>query len=187
MWPQVIRVIHKKTVEGISIVGTLHSFSGAMLWSIYGVVAAIPSIAFSNLVTLCALWLIIAAQVRFAVVTSRRVIISQIIVASVGAVAAYISITFIGVVAIVIGGTAIIPQTLRSAGSSHQVGVSAPTYGMIVISSTSWAIYGAMLGDPILVVPNFLIVPCAFFISIRAVLSHRRYGSTTDMVAVPAR
>lgn len=187
MWPQVIRVLRKKTVEGISVVGTLHSFTGALLWTIYGVVASIPSVALANVVALVALVFIIAAQVRYGVVSLRVVIVGQLIVALFGLVAAAISMTFIGVIAVVIGGTAIIPQTIRSARTSHQVGVSAPTYGMIAVTSASWAIYGAMLGDTFVMAPNFLIVPCALFISFRAVISHRRYGSITETVAVPAR
>ncbi|MEK7292076.1 MAG: SemiSWEET family transporter [Actinomycetota bacterium] len=187
MWPQVARIIRMRTVEGISLAATIHGMSGALLWSIYGIVAAVPSIALANIVTFVAVGFIIGAQVRYDVVSLPFVVSIQLVIALCGIVAAVISESLIGVVAIAIGGTAIIPQTIRSARTNHQVGLSALTYATIAVLSTSWAIYGAILGNAIIIAPNFLVVPCALFISIRAVISHRRYGRTIETVAVPAR
>lgn len=187
MWPQVIRVIRKRTVEGISIVATVHSMSGALLWSIYGIYAAVPSITIANVVTFVAVGFIIGAQVWYGVVSLPLAIGSQLAIAFIGIGAASISEWFIGVVAIAIGGTAIVPQTIRSARTDHQVGLSALTFAVIAVMSASWAIYGAILANAFIVAPNFLVVPCAIFISVRAVISHRRYDSTSEAVAVPAR
>ena len=187
MWPQVVRVTRKKTVEGISVIGTVHGLSGALLWTIYGIVAEVPSTAIANTITFVAICFIINAQVRVGVLSLSLLVAIQVVIALIGIVAAFISASFIGVVAIAIGGTAIIPQTIRSARTSHQVGLSALTAATIAVMSTSWAIYGAILNDVFIIAPNFLIVPCALFISIRAVVSHRRYGNTMATMAVPAR
>lgn len=187
MWPQVVRVIRKRTVEGISVFATIHGMSGALLWSIYGIVAEVPSIALANIVTCVAVGFILCAQVRYQVVSLRFAINCQLAVAALGIVAAFISESAIGFVAIAIGGTAIIPQTIRSARTSHQVGLSALTFAMITVMSASWATYGVILKDAFIVAPNFLVIPCAFFISVRAVISHGRYDSMIEMVAVPAR
>ncbi len=187
MWPQVFRVLRKKTVEGISVLGTIHSFAGSLLWSIYGIRAGVWFVAVANIVTLFALGLVVSAQVRYKVARLNVVLISQLSVATVGVAAALISKNAIGLVAVIIGGTAIIPQTIRSARTSHQVGLSAATYAIIVVNSISWGGYGLLIKDPFVVTPNFLIVPCALFISVRAIISHRRYGSTTAAVTVPAR
>lgn len=187
MWPQVIRVIRKKTVEGISVIGTMHNMSGALLWSIYGIVADVPSIAAANIATFFAICFIINAQVRLGILSWPLLVSVQLTIALLGIVAAFVSESFIGFVAIAIGGTAVIPQTIRSARTSPQVGLSALTAAMIAVMSASWAIYGAVVEDGFVIAPNFLIVPCALFISIRAVISHRRYGSTIATVAVPAR
>lgn len=187
MWPQVIRVLRRKTVEGISAIATVHGMSGALLWFIYGIVAAVPSIAIANGVTFIAVGVILGAQVWYGVLSFRLAIGSQLTIALVGIIAAYISESTIGFVAIAIGGTAIIPQTIRSARTSHQVGLSALTFATIAVMASSWAVYGAILEKAFIVAPNFLVVPCAIFISIRATTAHRRYGSTIEMVAVPAR
>lgn len=187
MWPQVIRVIRKKTVEGISVVATVHSMSGALLWSIYGIVAKVPSIALANIITCVAVGFILCAQVRYQVVSVGLAINCQLAVAVLGIIAAFISESAIGFVAIAIGGTAIIPQTIRSARTNNQVGLSTLTFAVIAVMSASWATYGVILEDAFIVAPNFLVIPCAFFISVRAVISHGHYGSTTEMVAVPAR
>lgn len=187
MWPQVVRVIRKKTVEGISVIGTMHSMSGALLWSMYGIVASVPSIAAANIVTFLAVCYISKVQVREQVVSSTRLMSVLLTISLLGLIASLISESFIGFVAIAIGGTAVIPQTIRSARTSHQVGLSALTAAIIAVMSASWAIYGAVVEDAFVIAPNFLIVPCALFISYRAVISHRRYSSTIATVAVPAR
>ncbi len=174
-------------MEGISVVATIHGLSGALLWSIYGITAAVPSVILANVVTCLAVGFIIGTQVRYEVVSLRLVLGSQLTIIIVGIVAALISESLIGSVAIAIGGTAIIPQTIRSARTSHQVGLSALTFAIITVMATSWAIYGVVLKDAFIVAPNLLVVPCALFIGIRAVTSHRRYGSTIETVTVPAR
>ena len=187
MWPQALRVLRKKTVEGISVLGTLHSFTGSLLWSIYGLRAGVWYVAVSNVITLFALAIVITAQVKFRAIRLIVVLVSQVSIVAVGVAAAAFSKNAIGLVAVAIGGTAIIPQTIRSACTSHQVGLSAATYAIIFVNSISWGAYGLLIKDLFVVTPNFLIVPCAFFISVRAALSHRRYGSTTEAVTVPAR
>lgn len=187
MWPQVFRVLRKKTVEGISVVGTLHSFTGSLLWSIYGLRAGVWYVAVSNVITLFALAIVITAQVRYNAVRLNVVLASQLSILAIGVAAALISKNGIGLVAVAIGGTAIIPQTIRSARTSHQVGLSSATYAIIFVNSISWGTYGFLIGDRFVMTPNFLIVPCALFISARAVLSHRRYGSTTEVTTLPAR
>jgi len=187
MWPQVFRVLRKKTVEGISVWGTIHSFTGSLLWSIYGIRAGVWFLAVANIVALFALGLVISTQVRYKAARLDVVLMSQLSVATVGVATALISKNAIGLVAVTIGGTAIIPQTIRSARTSHQVGVSATTYAIIFVTSISWGGYGLLIKDPFVVTPNILLAPCALFISVRAVISHRRYGSTTDAVTVPAR
>ena len=187
MWPQVVRVIRKKTVEGISVIGTMHSMSGALLWSMYGLVAGVPSIAAANILTFFAVCFISKVQISERIVSWKLVVSVQLTIALLGVFASLIAESFIGYVAIAIGGTAVIPQTIRSARTSHQVGLSALTAAMIAVMSTSWAIYGAIVEDAFIIAPNFLIVPCALFISYRAVISHRRYSSTIATVTVPAR
>jgi hypothetical protein len=58
---------------------------------------------------------------------------------------------------------------------------------MVVVMSLSWGIYGLMIGDLFIAMPNVTIVPGAIFITWRALQSHHRYGKTTDATAVPAR
>lgn len=179
--------MRKKTVEGISVLGTFHGFAGSLLWSIYGIRAGVWVVAVGNIVTTIALGLVISAQVRYKAARLNVVLMFQLSALTVGVAAALVSKNVIGLVAVIIGGTAIIPQTIRSARTSHQVGLSAATYAIIFVNSISWAAYGLAIKDPFVVTPNFLIIPCALFISARAIISHRRYGSTTDVVTVPAR
>ncbi|KRO42826.1 MAG: hypothetical protein ABR67_02110 [Acidimicrobium sp. BACL17 MAG-120823-bin42] len=68
---------------------------------------------------------------------------------------------------------------IRAARTRHLVGVSVVTFIMVVVMSASWGIYGVMIKDLYVALPNVVIVPSALFISVRAIQSHRRYGSST--------
>jgi uncharacterized protein with PQ loop repeat len=76
---------------------------------------------------------------------------------------------------------------IRAARTRHLVGVSVVTFIMVVVMSASWGFYGVMIKDPYVALPNVVIVPSALFISIRAIQSHQRYGSSMVAVATPAR
>ena len=90
-----------------------------------------------------------------------------------------ISRDVIGAIAVVVGATGIVPQVIRATRTRHLVGVSVVTFIMVVVMSASWGIYGVMIKDLYVALPNVVIVPSALFISVRAIQSHRRYGSST--------
>jgi uncharacterized protein with PQ loop repeat len=93
----------------------------------------------------------------------------------------------LGAVTVFIGSTGIIPQAIRAARTSHLVGVSVMTFLIITTMTISWGTYGLLIGDVFVAAPNIIIGPCALFIAIRAIQSHRRYGSSTTAEATPAR
>ena len=99
----------------------------------------------------------------------------------------WVSRDVLGPIAVVVGGTGIVPQAIRAARTTHLVGVSVATFAMVVVMSVSWGVYGLMIGDFFVAMPNVVIVPSALFIMLRALQSHNRYGKTTDATAVPAR
>jgi uncharacterized protein with PQ loop repeat len=102
-------------------------------------------------------------------------------------IALSISRDVLGAIAVAVGATGIVPQVIRAAKSSHLVGISVVTFIMVATMSASWGIYGVMINDPYVALPNVVIVPSALFIALRAIQSHRRYGSSTTAEATPAR
>lgn len=129
--------------------------------------------------TICGFGTVVAMQVRLKAVSLARALTVELCVVTASLFALAISRDVLGVIAVVVGATGIVPQVVRAARTSHLVGVSAVTFIMVVVMSASWGIYGVMIKDLYVALPNVVIVPSALFISFRAIQSHRRYGSLT--------
>ena len=185
--PQAYRVVRHNTVEGVSVFAQLQSLSGSILWVVYGIVSQTYLVVTANVMTIVGFGTVIIAQVHHRAVSMQRalLVVSAVIAVAIGSAA--ISRDVLGVLAVVVGGTGIVPQAVRAARTTHLVGVSVATFAMVVVMSVSWGIYGLMIDDLFVATPNVVIVPSALFIMLRALQSHHRYGNTTDATAVPAR
>ena len=53
-------------------------------------------------------------------------------------------------------------------------GVSVPMYALLCATTISWATYGVLVGDPLVVVTNLLVLPCAAVVTARAYAYQRR-------------
>lgn len=185
--PQAYRVVRRNTVEGVSVLSQMQSLSGSILWVVYGITAQSYLVVTANVMTIIGFGVVIIAQVRHRAVSWQRVLVVETAVVSIAIFSGVFSRDVLGVFAVVVGGTGIVPQAIRAARTTHLVGVSVVTFMMVVIMSTSWGIYGLMIGDLYVAAPNVVIVPSALFIMLRALQSHNRYPKTTDATAVPAR
>ncbi len=165
----------------------MQSLSGSILWVVYGIAAQTYLVVTANVMTIIGFGVVIIAQVRHRAVSWQRVLVVETAVVSIAIISGVFSRDVLGVLAVVVGGTGIVPQAIRAARTTHLVGVSVATFVMVVVMSVSWGIYGLMIGDLYVATPNVVIVPSALFIMLRALQSHHRYGKTTEATAVPAR
>jgi len=165
----------------------MQSLSGSILWVVYGIAAQSYLVVTANVMTIIGFGVVIIAQVRHRAVSWQRVLVVETAVVSIAIFSGVFSRDVLGVLAVVVGGTGIVPQAIRAARTTHLVGVSVTTFAMVVVMSVSWGIYGLMIDDLYVATPNVVIVPSALFIMLRALQSHHRYGKTTDATAVPAR
>ena len=136
---------------------------------------------------ICGFGTVVFMQVRLKAVSALRALGVEVFVILAALVALAISRNLLGAVAVVVGATGIVPQVFRAAKTSHLVGISVVTFIMVATMSTSWGIYGLLIDDVYVALPNVVIVPSALFISVRAIQSHKRYGSSTIAEATPAR
>jgi uncharacterized protein with PQ loop repeat len=185
--PQAYRVVRHNTIEGVSVFSQLQSLSGSILWVVYGIASQSHLVVTANVMTIIGFGVVIIAQVRHRAVSWQGAISVVIAVMVVAITAGVVSRDVLGVLAVVVGGTGIVPQAIRAARTTHLVGVSVATFALVIAMSVSWSIYGLMIGDYFVVAPNVVIVPSALFIMLRALQSHHRYGKTTVATAVPAR
>ena len=185
--PQAYRVVRRNTVEGISVFAQLQSLSGSILWVVYGIVAETYLVVTANVMTIVGFGTVVIAQVRHRAVSWRRAVGVLTAAVVIAVVSGAVSQDVLGLIAVGVGATGILPQVIRAARTTHLVGVSVATFAMVIVMSVSWGIYGLMIDDLFIATPNIVIVPSACFIMLRALQSHHRYGKTTVATAVPAR
>ncbi len=185
--PQAYRVVRRNTVEGISVFSQMQSLGGSILWVVYGIVSETYLVVTANVMTIVGFGTVIIAQVHHRAVSWQRVVGVLAAAIAIAVVSGAVSQDVLGLIAVGVGSTGIIPQVIRAARTTHLVGVSVATFAMVIVMSLSWGIYGLMIGDLFVATPNVIIVPGALFITWRALQSHHRYGNTTDAMAVPAR
>ena len=159
VWPQVARVYRQHTVEGIAPKGTLHGGVASALWMLYGLALGDPAISVANAAVVVAMSLIALQQVRYGVLRARVAVATAVGAAVVGGVGLAVSPSLVGWLAIVVGATSVLPQTVHVLRAPSLHGVSVPTYALLCVTTLSWASYGVGIGDPLVVATNLLVLP----------------------------
>lgn len=164
VWPQVWRVRDGRPVDGISGPSVLQGTLGGAFWVLYGLMRLEPALIGANALMSVANALIIAALVRAG--TLRRSTLSGAAVAwiVVAVPLAFLSTAALGWAAILVGATAIVPQVVVAVREADLTGVSLPTFLLLGAAATSWTAYGLLIGDPLVVVPNVVIIPSTLVI-----------------------
>jgi uncharacterized protein with PQ loop repeat len=178
VWPQVVRVYRSGSVEGISPTGTLHGVSSTALWTMYGFAQGLVPLTVANLSVGVALVLIGVAQVRARALSGLGLTAVAAGCVAAGVALAAVSPTLLGWVAIVVGGTSIVPQVLHVVRADDLSGVSPATYGLLLATCAGWGLYGILIDDPLVAAPNALVLPCAAFILVRVVRAQRAASRT---------
>lgn len=168
IWPQVLRVRRLDSVEGIAVVGTLHGLTGCTLWTTYGIARGIVPVIAANAAIGAAVLLIGLAQVRHGVMRRSLLLGWLAFVGLVSVITVVADSALTGWLAAVVAITSIIPQAVHAARATDLSAVSRPTYVLICASTVLWSVYGMLIGDPMVVVSNLLILPCAAYIALRA-------------------
>ncbi len=185
--PQAYRVVKRDTVEGISVASQIQGFAGSVLWIAYGVHAETHLVVAANTMSLIGIGVVLAKFIQHRML-SFGVFTSVVVVMTAGStIAVFVSPTLLGVVAVIVGSTGIVPQAVRAARTDHLVGVSVATFVIVAAMSSSWFFYGLMIEDLYVAAPNVVIIPCSTLIAVRAIRSHHRYSRTTEADVVPAR
>lgn len=183
IWPQVVRVFVKNSTEGISPPSFLQGCSGSLMWTIYGLNKPEGQVALSNGLLVIALSLILFVCVKHEKIRWSIPVFTLIAVFIAGTAIANYSITLMGWCTVAIGAPAIIPQVVRVYRTEHLYGVSAAMYGLLSFNCLMWLIYGAMIDDLFVSLPNIITTLGAFYIMVRAVKSHKKYQAPAEVPA----
>ncbi|MDP4635417.1 MAG: SemiSWEET family transporter [Ilumatobacteraceae bacterium] len=183
IWPQVVRVFAKNSTEGISPYSFLQGCSGSLMWTIYGLNKPEGQVALSNGLLVVALSLILFVCVKHQKISWMIPVFTLVAVSIAGTFIANYSITMMGWCTVAIGAPAIIPQIVRVYRTEHLYGVSAAMYGLLSFNCLMWLIYGAMIDDWFVSLPNIITTLGAFYIMVRAVKSHKKFQAPAEAPA----
>ncbi len=179
VWPQVARVYRQRTVDGIAPNGTLHGAVASGLWMLYGLARGDLAISVANAAVVMAMVLIATQQIRHGTLTRDRAVITAAGAVVVGGIGLAISPAAVGWLAIAVGATSVLPQTVHVLRAPTLDGVSVPMYALLCLTTLSWAAYGLALGDPLVVATNLLVLPCAGLVMSRTWIYQRGTAPAT--------
>lgn len=182
VWPQVIRVF-RVGVEGISPRGQLQGISGGTLWTVYGFAKMNPPLIVANLTCLVLASTIAAVMVRHRKMPAWHLVATIGTFLAFGTAMCFISPAITGWFAIVLGATSILPQTWYALHYADLSGLSIPMYTLLVINCSLWLLYGFVIGDILVSMPNFLVTPCSAIILMKAWRYQRRSGAAAATAA----
>ena len=174
IWPQVIRVYAKQSVEGVSGLSHLIGLSGTLMWFTYAISTESLPMLISNANIEIAIIGLMVMLVR------KRALPLWLPVTVFAVTAAYcvvlnaVAPSAVGITGVLIGTPAILPQVWRAIRTEYLLGISASSYLLLATMSLGWFTHGMLIDDAIVSYPNFLLAPSALFIAWKAWSSQRR-------------
>lgn len=174
IWPQVIRVYAKQSVEGVSGLSHLIGMSGTLMWFTYAISTQSLPMLISNTnieIAIIALMVMLVRKRALplwlpATVFSVTVVYCVVLNA--------VAPSAVGITGVLIGTPAILPQVWRAIRTEYLLGVSPSSYLLLASMSLGWFTHGILIDDAILSYPNLLLAPSALFIAWKAWSSPRR-------------
>lgn len=188
-WPQVLRLRRTRDAAGVSMVGALWALAGFSLWTIYGLDQHLAPVVAADGQAVVGFVAVLALAWRFGGRAPRLPLYAIGTALALCVAGLALPATVVGVTAILIGSTGYLPQARLALRGGDLTGISVATYAMIAGSGLLWITYGALLHNPIVAAPNFLIVPTAAVIAVRTARSRRRAvppGAAVAPEATPA-
>ncbi len=174
IWPQVIRVYAKQSVEGVSGLSHLIGLSGTLMWFTYAIsTESLPMLISNANIEIAVIALMVMLVRKRALplwlpVTVFSVTVAYCVVLNAAAPSA------VGITGVLIGTPAILPQVWRAIRTEYLLGVSPSSYLLLASMSLGWFTHGMLIDDAIVSYPNFLLAPSALFIAWKAWSSQRR-------------
>ncbi len=178
IWPQVIRVYAKQSVEGVSGLSHLIGLSGTLMWFTYAISTESTPMLISNANIEIAIIALMVMLVRkralplWMPVTVFGVTVLFCVVFSV------VAPSVVGITGMLVGTPAILPQVWRAIRTQYLLGISASSYLLLTSMSVGWFTHGMLIGDAIVSYPNLVLIPSASFIAWKAWSSQRHAART---------
>ena len=187
IWPQVGRSLRHNTTHGISPFGLVHGLIGAMLWFSYGVSERLVPVYVANASFLTAQSLIILVAFRNGHITAGTLRMAYPVAGAIFVTAMFAPAGAVGITAVVISGSAIVPQFLHVVRTDNLHGISIVSYLLTIVTCTSWLLYGFVISDLMISAQNFVAIPALSYITVKAWRWRMRTASVAESTVQPAR
>ena len=168
IWPQVWRSLRHNTTHGISPFGLIHGLLGSTMWLTYGVIERIFPVALANASFITAQSLIIYVAYRNGHLERQVLTITYPLVATMLIVLTQLPASPIGLAAIAISGSSIIPQFVHVLRTENLHGISIASYLLTILNCSCWLLYGFVISDLMISAQNFVAVPIFIYVTWRA-------------------
>ena len=168
IWPQVWRSLRHNTTHGISPFGLIHGLLGSTMWLTYGVIERIFPVALANASFITAQSLIIYVAYRNGHIERQVLTITYPLVATMLIVLTQLPASPIGLAAIAISGSSIIPQFVHVLRTENLHGISIASYLLTILNCSCWLLYGFVISDLMISAQNFVAVPIFIYVTWRA-------------------
>ena len=179
IWPQVIRVYAKQSVEGVSGLSHLIGLSGTLMWFTYAISTQSLPMLISNANIEIAIIALMVMLVRKRALPLWLPVTVFSLTAAYCIVMSAVAPSVVGITSVLIGTPAILPQLWRAIRTEYLLGVSPSSYLLLASMSLGWFTHGILIDDAIVSYPNFLLAPSALFIAWKAWSSQRRAAQTS--------
>jgi uncharacterized protein with PQ loop repeat len=172
-WPQVFRAL-RHGVDGVSVGAITQSMVAASAWLGYGIARGLAPVIVANLGVMTGQLVVTLELTRLRALTRPRS------AAAIAAAVALIGLSQVGVltdpivaIAGLVACTSVVTQLLEVRREPHKLeGLSAGTYAILTGVSASWATYGLLEADVVIVATNVVVLPMAAYITWAASRSH---------------
>lgn len=168
IWPQVWRAVRHDTSHGLSPFALMHGLVGSALWFSYGVIQSDVAVWFSNTSFIIAQSIIISVVYRHGHIPRQVLIRLAIAMVIIPLGFTQVPSAVVGFIAIAISGSSTFPQVFHVAKTDNLHGISLASYGMTIISCSSWLAYGFVVHDPMISAQNFVTIPLFVYIMAKA-------------------
>jgi uncharacterized protein with PQ loop repeat len=168
IWPQVWRSLRHNTTHGISPFGLVHGLIGATLWLSYGLNERIAPVAIANTSFVIAQSLIIYVAYKNGHIERRVISAAYPVVLAILVFLTQLPASLIGITAVLISGSAIIPQFIHVLRTDNLHGISLTSYTLTIITCVVWLLYGFVVSDLMISAQNFVAIPILLFITHKA-------------------
>ena len=168
IWPQVVRVYARQSVEGIAPHSHLIGLTGTPMWLTYAITTESVPMILSNINIELAIIALMVMLVRKNAIPLWQPVLVAVATGAFCVTFAFISPTVIGLAGVVIGTPAIFPQVWRALRTKYLFGVSVISNVLLASMGIGWFTYGLSIGDPVVSYPNLVLIPCASYIAWKA-------------------